>query len=138
MVFTLQIRKQGRKVSFKSNWRRCITVTSHVHSSKSNHMNTYNSDNANRNSILPCINVHTKRSSNELVTLYEETDIDSSTSINDENIYDNNASEELGSHQNSTRLIAHKCYDNGINLLNTEEEADVTSIQSINGERMRS
>ena len=63
-------------------------------------LNTYNIDNVIGNSNLPRINVHTKRSSNELVTLYEETDIDSSTSINDENIYDNNASEELASHQN--------------------------------------
>ena len=30
-------------------------------------------------------------------------------------------------------MIDHTCDDNGINLLNTEEEADVTSIQSING-----
>ena len=26
----------------------------------------------------------------------------------------------------------HKCYDNGINLLNTEEETDVTYIHDIN------
>ena len=30
-------------------------------------------------------------------------------------------------------MIAHRCDENGINLLNTEEEADVTSIQYING-----
>ena len=46
---------------------------------------------------------------------------------------DNNASEELAYHQNSTGVIDHTCDDNGINLLNTEEEADVTSIYYING-----
>ena len=45
---------------------------------------------------------------------------------------DNNASEEIASHQNSTGVIDHTCDDNVINLLNTEEEADVTSIQYIN------
>ena len=30
-------------------------------------------------------------------------------------------------------MIDHTCDDNGINLLNTEEEAYATSIQSING-----
>ena len=29
-------------------------------------------------------------------------------------------------------MIDHTCHDNGINILNTEEEADVTSIKSIN------
>ena len=29
-------------------------------------------------------------------------------------------------------MIDHTCDDNGINLLNTEEEADVTAIQYIN------
>ena len=70
-------------------------------------MNTYNSDNVIGNSNLPRINVHTKRSSNELVPLQKETDTESSTSINDENMDDNNASEELESHQNSTGMIAH-------------------------------
>ena len=46
---------------------------------------------------------------------------------------DNNASEEMASHKISTKVIDHTCYDNGIDLVNTEEEVDVTSIQSING-----
>ena len=29
-------------------------------------------------------------------------------------------------------MISHTCHDNGINLLNTEEEAYITYIQSIN------
>ena len=41
--------------------------------------------------------------------------------------------EELASHKNSIGVIDHICDDNGINLLNTEEEVDFTSIQSING-----
>ena len=35
---------------------------------------------------------------------------------------ENNASEELASHQNSTGLIVHTFDYNGINLLNTGEE----------------
>ena len=64
--------------------------------------------------------------------MQKEIDTESSTSINEENMDDNNASEELASHQNSTGVIDHTYDDNVINLLNTEEEADVTSIQSIN------
>ena len=45
---------------------------------------------------------------------------------------DNNASEEIVSHQNSTGVIYHACDDNVINLINTEKVADVHSIQSIN------
>ena len=36
------------------------------------------------------------------------------------------------SHQNSAEIIDHTFYDNGINLVNTEEELDVKSIHSIN------
>ena len=46
---------------------------------------------------------------------------------------DKNASEELASNQNSTGVIVHACDDTETNLLNIEEEADVTYIQSING-----
>ena len=119
MVFTSPRRKQGRKVSFKSNKRRCTTVNSHDNSSESSDPNTYNSDNVIGNSNLPHINVHTERSLNKLVTLQKETDTDSSTSTNEGNMDDNNASEELASHQNSTGVIDHTCDDNGINLLNT-------------------
>ena len=49
---------------------------------------------------------------------------------------ENNTSEEISSHQNSiknsTEAIYHTCYDNGINLPNTEEGADVIYIHSIN------
>ena len=86
MVFTSPRRKKGRKVLFKSNRRRYTNVASHVNSSKSNVPNTYNSDNVIGNSKLPRINVYTKRSSNELVTLQKETDAESSTSINKENM----------------------------------------------------
>ena len=61
-------------------------------------MNTYNSVNVIGNSNLPCINVHTKCLSNKPVNLHKETDTYSSTSINEENMDDNNASEEIASH----------------------------------------
>ena len=79
-------------------------------------MNTYNSDNVIGNSNLPRIIIHTKRSSKELVTLNRNTDIESSNSINEENMDDNNASEEIESYQNSTGVIDHTCDDNGIIL----------------------
>ena len=86
MVFTSPKRKQWRKVSFRSNNRKCTTVSSHVKISKSNDPNTYNSDNVIGNSNLSCIRNHTERSSNELVTFQKETDTESSTSINEENM----------------------------------------------------
>ena len=132
MVFTSPRIKQGRKVSFKYNKSRCTTVKSHVNSSESNDQNTYNSDNAIENSKFPCINIHTKFSLNELITFQKESDTESSNIINEENMDDKNAGEELASHQNSTGVIDHKFDENGINELNSEEQADVTSFQSIN------
>ena len=38
----------------------------------------------------------------------------------------------MSSHHDSEKVIDHTCDNNGINLLNTEEEADVTPIHSIN------
>ena len=46
-------------------------------------MNTYNSDNVIGNSNSPRINVHTKRTSNELINLQKENDTESSISINE-------------------------------------------------------
>ena len=43
-----------------------------------------------------------------------------------------NTGEDLASTQNSTGVIDHMCDYNGIHLLNTGEEADVTSIEPIN------
>ena len=54
-------------------------------------------------------------------------------SINNEIIIDNNTSGEISSNQNSADVIDDTCDDNGNNLLNTEEEVDLTSIHSING-----
>ena len=112
MVFTSSRRKHGWKVFYKSKNRIYTTVTSHVNISDSTDMNTYNRDNVIVNSNIPCINVHTERSSNEIVTLHKETDTESSTSINEENMDDNTASEEIASHQNSTGVIDHTCDDN--------------------------
>ena len=64
-------RKHGQKVLYKSKKRICTTVTSHVNSSKSNDMNTYNRDNVIGNSNIPHTNVHTERSSNELVIFHK-------------------------------------------------------------------
>ena len=101
----------------KSKKSRCTTVNSHVNSSESNDLNTYNRDNFIGNANIPRINVHTELSSNELVTFQNETDTDSSTSINEKNMDDNTASEEIASHQNSTGVNDHTCDENGINLL---------------------
>ena len=40
--------------------------------------------------------------------------------------------EQISSHHNPAEVIDHTCDDNGNNLLNTEEETDVTSINYIN------
>ena len=57
---------------------------------------------------------------------------ESNININDEIMDENNISEEILSHTNPAEIIDHTCDDNGINLVNTEEEAIVTSIHSIN------
>ena len=119
MAFASSGQKNGRKVFPKSKKRRCTTVTSHVDSSESNDLNTYNSDNFIGNSNIPRINVHTKRSSNELVTFQKETNTQSITSTNEKNIDENTAIEQIASHQNPTGVIDHTCDENGINLLNT-------------------
>ena len=93
----------------KSNKSRCTTLTSNVNISESNDLNTYNRDNFIGNANIPRINVHTELSSNELVTFQNETDTDSSTSINEKNVDDNIASKEIASHQNSTGVIDHTC-----------------------------
>ena len=93
MVFKSSRRKQVRKVSFKSNNTRCITVNSHFNSIETNYLKTSNSDNVIVNSNLPRINVHTKSSLDKIITFQEETDTDSGTNINDEIIYDKNTSE---------------------------------------------
>ena len=45
---------------------------------------------------------------------------------------ENNISEDISYHHNSEEVIDHTCDNNGINVPNTEEEADVTPIHSIN------
>ena len=44
----------------------------------------------------------------------------------------NNISEEISSHHNSVKGVDHACDENGKNLLNKEEKADITSINYIN------
>ena len=69
MAFTPSRSKHERKVLFKSNKRRCITVNSHLNSNETNNLNAPNSDDVVGNPIRPCINVHTKSSFNALITL---------------------------------------------------------------------
>ena len=83
---------------YRSKNRRGTTVTSNLNSRESNDLNTYSIDNVIGNSNLPRINVHTERSSNELVTLQKENDIESSNIINEKNMDENSVSEEIASH----------------------------------------
>ena len=131
-MFRSWIRKKGGKVSFKSKNRRSNTINSNFNSSETNHLKKSNTYDVIVNSKLPIINVQIKISSNKLVTLQTETDTDPSTSINDEITDDNNTSEEISYHQNSSEVIDHTYDENGINFLNTEEEAGFTSIHYIN------
>ena len=59
-------------------------------------------------------------------------DTEASVSINDERTDQNHISEEISSHENSTEIFDHACGDSGINLVNTEEEVDITCINSSN------
>ena len=72
MVFKLSIRKQGRKVSFKSNKKICITGISDLNSIETNNLNTSNSDDVIGNSYPPRINVHTESSLNKLPTFQKK------------------------------------------------------------------
>ena len=69
MVFTSSRINQGRKVSFKSNKKICITVNSHLNSSETDNYKTSNSDDVIGNSNLPRINDHTKIALDKLITL---------------------------------------------------------------------
>ena len=52
--------------------------------------------------------------------------------INDKRTDQNRISEEISSHQNSAQLTFHKCDIKEINIVNTDEEVDVTSVHAIN------
>ena len=78
-----------------SKKRICTTVNSHTKRNISNNLNTSNSDNVIGNLNRPCFNVHIKYFFNTLITLQKETDTESSNSINDEIIDENNISEEI-------------------------------------------
>ena len=93
MVFTSSRRKQGRNLSYKSKKRICTTVNSHINRSESNNPNTSNIDNVVGNSNVPRINVQNESSINTLITLQRETGTESSISINNEKIDENNTSE---------------------------------------------
>ena len=95
-------------------------------------MNTSNSDSFIGTLNIPCINVQPESSFNTLINLQKETHTESIISINYEILDGNNISEEISYHHHSEEVIDHTCDDNGKNLLNTEEEADVTSIHYVN------
>ena len=117
---------------YKSKKRRCNTIISHVNSNKSNNLNISNSDNDVGTSNLHHINVQDYSPFNSCITSQKVIDIESSFSINYERTYQKNISEEISSHQNSKEIIEHACDNNGINLVNTQEEAGVTCIHAIN------
>ena len=60
-------KKKTREEYFiKLKKRRCINVNSHFNNSKTNNLNTSNSDNSIGNSNLTCINVHIKNPLNKV------------------------------------------------------------------------
>ena len=95
MEFTSSRIKHGRNVFYNSKKRRCTTVKSHANSSESNNSNASKSDNVIVNSNLLHINVHTKSSISNLIIFQKETDTESSISINDEIMEENNISGEI-------------------------------------------
>ena len=62
-------KKQGKKVSFTSKRKICITVNPHFNSSEKYNPKSSNSNNVIGNSNLPRINVHTESSLNILINL---------------------------------------------------------------------
>ena len=95
-------------------------------------MNTSNSDNFIGTSKLPRIKVQNYSQFNTLINLKKITYTKSSVSINDEITDEKFISEEISYNQNSAEIIDHTFYYNVMNLLDTKEEADVTSIHFVN------
>ena len=118
-------------------WR-FTTAISHININESNNWNTSNTNNIIVNSNLPHGNVQNVSLYIALITLQKVTYSESSASINDEITDQIIISEEVSSHQNSSEIIYNTQDDNVINLLNTEYEAYVTSIHSINETNNRS
>ena len=85
-----------RKVLFKSKKRRCI---SRDNSNESNDLNTPKSDNGIGTSNHLHINVQKDSPFNTLITLQKLTDTESSVSINDEIMDQNNISEDISSNK---------------------------------------
>ena len=85
--------KYLRKVLSKYNNRRCATNISHVNNNESNNLNTSNDGNVIGTSNFPHSNAQNGSSFDTIITLQRAIDIYSNVSINDENKYQNNASE---------------------------------------------
>ena len=83
MVFTSSRIKQGINVSFNSKKSIFITFNFHLNGSWTNNSNTSNSDDVIDNSNIPRVNVHIKIALNKLINFQKNTDIYSSTGIND-------------------------------------------------------
>ena len=97
----------------------CTTVNSQVNISELQNLNKPNSDNVIGTYNLTHIIVQKDSPFNTVTTLQNMTTTESSVSINDEIIDENNISEEISSHQNSAVTIYRICAENIINLINT-------------------
>ena len=120
--------KQGEKVLYKSNNKRCTSVNPHANIKEPIVLNKQNSDNVIGNSNVSHINVQNDSPFNALIYFQKSLDIDSSVIINGEITDKNNISEYIYFYQDLAEIIDHACDENGINLLNTEEEVDIASI----------
>ena len=94
---------------YKPKKSRCNTDNSHVNSIESNNLSTSNSDNVIVNLNLHNINIQTESAFNTLITLQKETDAESSISINNEIMDENNISKEILYHQDSAEVIVRTC-----------------------------
>ena len=120
--------KQGEKVLYKSNNKRYTSVNPHANIKEPIVLNKQNSDNVIGNSNVSHINVQNDSPFNALIYFQKLLDIDSSVIINGEITDKNNISEYIYFYQDLAEIIDHACDENGINLLNTEEEVDIASI----------
>ena len=84
MEFTLSRREQERKVQYISKKSIFTSVNSHVNGSKSNNLNTSNSDNVIGTSNLTYVNIQNDSPFNTFNNLKKVTDTDYSVIINDE------------------------------------------------------
>ena len=95
MGYTFSRGQYGKTFLSKYNKRRCTTVILHINRNEFNNLDTSNSNNFIGSSDLPHSNIQTDSPYNTLNNLQKLIDTESSVSINDKIMDQNNSSEEI-------------------------------------------